>query len=80
MNCMILYKFYCVIVDKVIFNMLNLEVDYFFLLKCELGEGFCFFGYENKEGELLGFCILIENGIVYDVYFLGLEEIFNKRY
>ena len=79
-NRMTLHKLYRAIADKATFNMLNLEADYLPSLKRELGEGFRFFGYENKEGELLGFCTLIENGTAYDAHFLGLEETSNKRY
>ncbi len=75
-----LHKLYRAIADKATFNMLNLEADYLPSLKRELGEGFRLFGYENKQGELLGFCTLIENGDAYDAHFLGLEETSNRRY
>lgn len=75
-----LHKLYRAIADKATFNMLHLEEDYLPSLKRELGAGFRFFGYENQNGELLGFCTLIQNGEAYDAHFLGLEETSNREH
>lgn len=75
-----LHDLYQAVADKATFNMLHLGVDYLPTLKEELGANFRFFGYENKAGELLGFCTLIQNGETYDAHFLGLEEKSNRAY
>lgn len=75
-----LHELYRAIADKATFNMLHLEADYLPALKRELGEAFRFFGYENQNGELIGFCTLIQNGEAYDAHFLGLEETANKQH
>lgn len=75
-----LHALYRAVADKATFNMLHLQAEYLPSLKEELGPGFRFFGYESKEGELLGFCTLIQNGKAYDAHFLGLDEKSNREH
>ncbi|MBX2875708.1 MAG: hypothetical protein KTR30_26555 [Saprospiraceae bacterium] len=75
-----LHSLYKAVADNATFNMLHLEEDYLPSLKQELGTGFRLFGYENKAGEFLGFCTLMQNGEAYDAHFLGLDDKANKAH
>jgi hypothetical protein len=67
---------YKAVSEKSGFNMVNLHPDYFYQMKCMLGERFRLFGY-FLDNQLIGFYSTVDNGEELDAHFIEHQTYLN---
>lgn len=72
----IINTLYKTVSEKSGFNMVDLHPDYFYQMKCLLGERFRLFGY-FLDNQLIGFYSTVDNGNELDAHFIGYDEKLN---
>ncbi|NGY36118.1 GNAT family N-acetyltransferase [Flavobacterium sp. XN-5] len=73
-----IYQLYMNVAKNAPFNTFYLSENHFELFKTKLKDKFLFYGYFVGE-ELIGFNTLIKNGKDIDTYFLGYDEVFQRK-
>lgn len=76
---LVLHDLYKKVSQKVGFNLFTLSPDYFAAVKHELGDAFRVWVYE-KDGEIISFFSVIEDGSILDAHFLGYDDKSNQQY
>lgn len=66
--------------NKSAFNLVDLNENYFYELKRQLGDKFRLIGYFSPSGDLIGFFTTIENGEELEAHFLGYDAQWNHTH